>query len=132
MNSPLGGTSLDTPMAPEGMNGSRRGFFGSSSMPFDPNAAPGRTSTNSVTGTRRTQGRRLGSDQGNSVEALLSELQTLLATKSATSAQVLEKLALIRATRAKAARDLQHAQNELTPLLTLDQIAVLVSLGYLD
>ena len=132
MNSPLGGTSLDTPMVPEGMNGSRRGFFGGSSMPFDPNAAPGRTSTNSVTGTRRTQGRRLGSDQGNSVEALLSELQTLLATKSATSAQILEKLALIRATRAKAARDLQHAQNELTPLLTLDQIAVLVSLGYLD
>jgi hypothetical protein len=45
---------------------------------------------------------------------------------------VKEKVAAVRKARAKAEADLKTAQQELLELLTSDQEAVLVSLGYLD
>jgi hypothetical protein len=139
-NSPLGGTSLDTPTMPEGMNGSRRGLLGGTSMPFDPKAAPGHPAPQNLilallgidpAQVRRSIAGNFRTGQGNSVEALLSELQTLV-SENASNAQLREKLASIHAARAKAARELQHAQDDLAPLLTLEQTAILVSLGYLD
>ena len=67
--------------------------------------------------------------QGNSVQILLTDLQTLLADKGTTDQQLREKLATVRAAREKARRDLDAAQKELMPLLTIDQQAVLVDLG---
>ena len=139
MGSPMGGTSLDTPIMPAGMNGPRRGFLGSS-QPFDPSVAPGRSQPQNTllkllgaatTPARRTVNRRFGSSEGNAVEALLVELQTLVETEGATNSQIMEKLSAIRAARAKAARELKEAQDELGLLLTPTQLAILVSLGYL-
>jgi hypothetical protein len=141
LNSPLGGTSLDTPTAPAGMNGPRRGFPGGGSIPFDPKTAPGHvTPSNPLLAllgidtpqVRRNMGRGFRTNQGNSVEALLAELQTLVAAKDTPKAQIQAKLESIRAARARAARDLQRAQNDLAPLLTSEQVAILVSLGHLD
>jgi hypothetical protein len=139
MDSPMGGTSLDTPTVPASMTGPRRGFPGGS-FPFDPNAAPKRIDPKNTpsrppgtdtTTARRNTVRRLRSGQGNAVEALLSELQALLDSEGVTDAQLQEKLSSIRAARARALRELQHAQQDLEPLLTSKQIATLVSLGYL-
>ena len=142
LNSPLGGTSLDTPTTPAGMKGTPPGSRGAGSRPFDPKTTPGHSNPQrSVLMTllgadsaamRRSMARLLATDQGNSVEALLSELHALLAAEGTTDAQLREKLASIRAARARAARDLQRVQEELKPLLTFDQFAMLVSLGHIE
>jgi len=69
--------------------------------------------------------------QGNPVEALLGELQTLIDNKSTPEEQLREKLETIRATRKKARADLQAAQEDVMQLLTTRQIAILITLGYL-
>jgi hypothetical protein len=77
-------------------------------------------------------GGMLSTGQGNAVQSLMSELQTLLSDKSATEDQIREKLETIRATRNKAKVDLKAAETDVMQLLTTKQIATLVSLGYLD
>ncbi len=60
------------------------------------------------------------------------ELQTVVADSKSTSEQIEEKLKVVRIARQKAKADLAAAQKNLMPLLTLDQEAVLVALGYFD
>jgi hypothetical protein len=131
-NGPMGGTSMDAPtMAGRSRWSGRTG-------PFDPASAPGARATSAGLGAALTRGlsrnwaNTVKTGQGNSVQMLLTELQALLDDRNTTDRQLFDKLVAIRAARAKAARDLDAAQKELTPLLTTDQLAVLVSLGYMD
>lgn len=68
----------------------------------------------------------------NAVGAALAELKTTLADPTSTPEQLKTKLAAVRGARQKAAADLATAQQNLLRLLTADQEATLVSLGYLD
>ena len=68
----------------------------------------------------------------NAVGTALAELTTALADTTSTPEQIKAKLAAVRNARQKAAADLAAAQKALLPLLTADQEATLVSLGYLD
>jgi hypothetical protein len=130
---PMGGTSMDAPT----MAG-RGGRFGGRTGPFDPAAAPGARAASSGLGAALTRGlarnwaNSVKTGQGNSVQILLNELQTLLDDKNSTDKQLFDKLSAIRSARAKAARDLEAAQTDFRQLLTTDQLAILVSLGYLD
>ena len=71
-------------------------------------------------------------DQSRPVQTLLTELQGLLDSGDATDEQIGEKLAAVRAARKKAAGELETARRELAPFLTVDQVAILVSLGYFE
>ncbi len=62
----------------------------------------------------------------------LTELQTTLADPNATSEQLQEKMTAVRSARQKAKAELAAARKDLLQLLTLDQEATLVSLGYFD
>ncbi len=62
----------------------------------------------------------------------LVELQTTLADPNTTVGQIKEKLATVREAHQKAQAELIAARKDLLELLTLDQEAALVSLGYLD
>lgn len=62
----------------------------------------------------------------------LMELQTALTDPNSTCDQLREKTAAVRAARQKASAELTAARKDLLELLTLDQEATLVSLGYLD
>jgi len=68
----------------------------------------------------------------NAVSTALSELTTALDDATSTPEQIKAKLAAVRSARQKAAAELAAAQKALLPLLTADQEARLVSLGYLD
>jgi hypothetical protein len=68
----------------------------------------------------------------NAVGAALAELKATLAEPTSTPEQVKAKLAAVRSARQKAVADLATAQQNLLRLLTADQEATLVSLGYLD
>ncbi len=132
LDSPLGGTSMDAPT----MVGSG-GRWGGRTNPFDPARAPGSPSNGSALGgiTRRVGRGMAGSlrlRDGNPVQALLTELQGLLEDTNTTDKQLWDKLTAIRAARGKAARELETAQRDLTELLTVDQLAVLMNLGYMD
>ncbi len=63
---------------------------------------------------------------------LLLDLKTALADKNATPEVIQEKVAAVRRAIQKARADLDGAQKDLLPLLTADQEAILVDLGYLD
>jgi hypothetical protein len=128
---PAGGTSLDAPI----VEGARRTRAASREFPFDPQKAPGAGGAllNTIAGGIG----RLISDftrpnRPNSVQTLVTELQTMLDSKDTPGWQLLDKLASIRAARAKAIRELGRAQQDLLPLLTTEQVATLVALGYLD
>ena len=73
-----------------------------------------------------------GNNNNNAVGTALAELKTALAEPTTTPEQAKAKLAAVRSARQKAVRDLATAQKNLLPLLTADQEATLVSLGYLD
>jgi hypothetical protein len=68
----------------------------------------------------------------NAVSTALSELTTALDDATSTPEQIKARLAAVRSARQKAAAELAVAQKALLPLLTADQEARLVSLGYLD
>jgi Spy/CpxP family protein refolding chaperone len=68
----------------------------------------------------------------NVIRQAQTELQTVLKESKHSAAEVREKMAAVRAARQRARADLEAAQRDLTPLLTTEQEAVLVSLGYLD
>lgn len=73
-----------------------------------------------------------GGPGSNAVMQKLRELQTTLADPNATTEQCKEKITAVRSARQKAKADLAAARKDLLQLLTLDQEAMLVSLGYLD
>jgi hypothetical protein len=132
-NGPMGGTSMDAPT----MAGRGGGRWNSRSSPFDPSIAPGARTSAGVgaaltRGLSRNWANSVKTGQGNSVQALLTELQALLDDRESTDKQLFDKLTAIRAARAKAARDLDAAQKDLIPLLTTDQHALLMILGYMD
>jgi len=60
------------------------------------------------------------------------DLKAVLDDPNSTDEQVQEKLQAVREARAQAKARLHAAQADLMELLTADQVAVLVSLGYLD
>jgi hypothetical protein len=62
----------------------------------------------------------------------MADLQTALADKKSTPETLEEKIGAVRLARQKAKDKLDLARKDLLELLTLDQEAVLVSLGYLD
>jgi len=62
----------------------------------------------------------------------LGDLQASLADPKTSPDLLKEKVAGVRAARQKARAELETAQKELLELLTVDQEAVLVSMGYLD
>lgn len=62
----------------------------------------------------------------------LADLQSALRDKSTTARQLGDLLITVRAARQKARDDLVAAENDLSALLTPDQEALLVSLGYMD
>ena len=131
LDSPMGGTSLNAPVMSSRSGGGR----GSREKPFDPKIAPG-APTAGVGVLRGLLGRvfinLIVPDQRYPVQTVLTELQTLLNSHDATEDQIREKLAAARAVRNKVQRDLAAAQKDLVPYLTVEQMAVLVSLGYLD
>jgi hypothetical protein len=61
-----------------------------------------------------------------------AELQAALADPKTPMDEIQEKVRVLRQVREKAKAELDAAQKDLLPLLTTDQAAVLVSLGYLD
>jgi Spy/CpxP family protein refolding chaperone len=70
---------------------------------------------------------------GNSpISQAQADLKTLLSEPKHSAAEVKEKVAAVRKARQKARADLEAAQKDLLRLLTAEQEAVLVSLGYLD
>ena len=62
----------------------------------------------------------------------MTELKTALDDTATTPEQAQAKLMAVRDARKKAVADLAKAQNNLLLLLTADQEAMLVSLGYID
>ena len=67
----------------------------------------------------------------NAVALALTELRTALSTTN-TAAEIKEQVAAVRTARQKARTDLAAAEKKLRSLLTADQEAVLVGLGYLE
>jgi hypothetical protein len=66
------------------------------------------------------------------VTPALADLQAALADGETTPEQLKDKVAAVRMARHKARDKLQAAQKELLELLTPDQEAVLLGLGYID
>lgn len=62
----------------------------------------------------------------------LTDLQTALNEPSTSERQLKDLLAIVRAARAKAAAEVKAANEDLQHVLTADQIALLVSYGYLQ
>lgn len=62
----------------------------------------------------------------------LAELTTAIADTTSTPEQIKTKVGAVRTARQKAVSYLATAQKALLPLLTADQEALLVSLGYID
>jgi hypothetical protein len=70
--------------------------------------------------------------QSNTVAQALTDLKTAIADAKSKPEDIQEKVAAVRKARQKAKRKLETAQKELLELLTPDQEAVLISLGYVD
>jgi hypothetical protein len=68
----------------------------------------------------------------SSINQALSELQEAIDDPKTSSTQLNERVAAVRAARKKAREKLEAAKKELLLLITSDQEAVLVRLGYLD
>jgi hypothetical protein len=77
-------------------------------------------------------GAATGPVASNVVSQAQADLKTTLSDSKHTATDVEEKVAAVRKAREKAQADLDTAQQELRLLLTVQQQAVLVSLGYLD
>jgi hypothetical protein len=73
-----------------------------------------------------------GGSVSNAITQKLGELKTMLADPKATPEQLKEKIADVRSERKKATAELEAARKDLRQLLTQNQEAVLISLGYLD
>ncbi len=73
-----------------------------------------------------------GGGGNNAVSTALAELTTAIADTTSTPEQIKTKVGAVRTARQKAVSYLATAQKALLPLLTADQEALLVSLGYID
>jgi Cu/Ag efflux protein CusF len=73
-----------------------------------------------------------GVSADNAVAFALAELKTALSAKDTPKSEIQEKMAAVQEARRKAKTDLETAKANLRKLLTLQQEAVLASLGYLD
>jgi hypothetical protein len=62
----------------------------------------------------------------------MTDLQAALADKTATEQQIKERMAMVRGAREKAIGAIKSAEKELRKVLTTDQEAALMSLGYLE
>jgi Ca2+-binding EF-hand superfamily protein len=70
--------------------------------------------------------------EDNAVARAMRDLQETLADSKSTPELIGEKIAAVRAARKRANAELQAALRQLAELLTPDQQAVLISLGYLE
>jgi Spy/CpxP family protein refolding chaperone len=68
----------------------------------------------------------------NAISQAQAELKTLLNDPKHSAAEVKEKVAAVRKARQKARGDVEAAQKDLLLMLTADQEAMLVSLGYIE
>jgi hypothetical protein len=98
---------------------------------FAPGASPGPT-PGAPSGPAPSGPPGFGEGGDSAVLQALTELQSALDDTSTTPAQLKERVAAVRLARQKARDKLVAAQKELLELLTPDQEAVLVRLGYLD
>jgi hypothetical protein len=73
-----------------------------------------------------------GFGPSNPVTQTLTELNAVMSDPNVTGEQIREKITAVRTTRKKAETELAVAEKDLLQLLTRDQEAVLVILGYLD
>jgi hypothetical protein len=73
-----------------------------------------------------------GMSANNAVALAMAELKTTLTATNTSKSEIQEKLAAVQEARRKAKTDLDTAKANLRKLLTLQQEAVLASLGYLD
>ncbi len=68
----------------------------------------------------------------SAITQAMSELQTAAADTKTSPDELKKKVAAVRAARQKARSNFEAAKKELLELLSPDQEAVLVGLGYLD
>jgi hypothetical protein len=73
-----------------------------------------------------------GSGGANAVAQAVAEVRAVLDDPKHTKAELQEKVAAVRKARQKACADLDSAQKDLLLMLTPEQKAILVGLGYLD
>jgi hypothetical protein len=73
-----------------------------------------------------------GGSGNNAVMQKLTDLQKTLADPKATPEELKEKIAAVNKERKKAKAELEAAQKDLRKLLTADQEAILIGLGFLD
>ena len=120
--------------------GDRGGFGGGGPGNFGPGGPDGGvTSTNAPSASENAadaNGPRGGGSSGvsanNAVAYALAELKITLTATNSPKSEIQEKLAAVQAARQKARSDLNAAKANLRLLLTLQQEAILASLGYLD
>ena len=70
--------------------------------------------------------------QSNPVTRAMAELQTMAADEKASTDQIQQKIAAVRKAREKARADLKAAESDLRQLVTPEQEAMLIALGYLE
>jgi hypothetical protein len=73
-----------------------------------------------------------GPTPDNAISKAQAELKTTLADPKHTADEVKEKVAAVRKARQKVRTELETAQKDLLKLLTPEQEATLVSLGYIE
>src|SRR5205814_1671569 len=73
-----------------------------------------------------------GSGGSNIISQAQAELKAVIDDKKHSKAEVEEKVVVVRKARQKAQADLESAQKDLLLLLTKEQEAVLVSLGFVE
>lgn len=123
---------------PGGFGGGGPGGFGPGAGPNGGVAstnAPGTLGNAAGFNSPRGGGRGggfMGGGANNAVALALTQLGTALSTTNTPMTEIQEKAAAVRDARRKAVADLGAAQTNLRRLLTLEQEAVLLSLGYLD
>ena len=120
--------------------GGRGGFGGGGPGNFGPGGPDGGGSTTNATSASGNaadaNGPRGGGSAGvsanNAVAYALAELKVTLTATNTPKSEIQEKLTAVQAARKNARTELDAAKADLRKLLTLQQEAVLSSLGYLD
>ena len=123
-----------------GGRGGRGGFGGGGPGNFGPGGPDvGGTTTNAASASGNAadaNGPRGGGSSGvsanNAVAYALAELKVTLSATNTPKSEIQQKLTAVQEARRKANTDLDAAKADLRKLLTLQQEAVLSSLGYLD
>ncbi len=120
-----------------GRGGRGGGFGGPGGGPGGP-GGPGGFNFGGGPGGNRGGGRGgpggggFGANSNNAVGTALAELATAMADSNTTPELIKARVAAVRTARQKAAADLAAALKALLPLLSAEQEATLVSLGYIN